>query len=92
MSRWYPVVGGVMMIAYGSFFLFGLAYFGRDREILLLPLFIIQVILITYAVHAFGQWLEKSLHPRQVRGVRWIAPVVYVSLPVLLLWNIMHGF
>ena len=92
MARWYPVLGGVMMIAYASFFMFGIGYFGRDREILLLPLFIIQVILITYAVHAFGQWLEKSLHPRGSRTLRWIAPAVYIVLPILLLWNIMRTF
>lgn len=87
--RWYPILGSVMLTAYASFFVFGLLYFGRDRAILALPLLIIQVIWMTYAVYVFGQWLEKTLaaHATPIGRV-WIkraVSVLYLLLPLFLL-------
>ena len=84
MTRWYPVLGTVLMIAYACYALFGLVYFGLDREVLLMPLFIIQVIWLTYAVFTGGQWLLKSDNQR-VSRIRWFAFGAYLLLPLYLL-------
>lgn len=94
LSRWYPVLGGVMMLAYASFFVFGLLYFGSDRSILLLPMFIVQVIWITYAVYTFSQWTEKTIARFRISdattwALRWLAPAVYAVLPLWLLLTIL---
>jgi hypothetical protein len=56
MSRWYPTLGVTLMIAFASYGVFGLVYFGKDAEILLLPMLMIQTICITYAVYAIIEW------------------------------------
>lgn len=61
LARWYPPVGVVTMIAYGTFVAFGLLYFGADSSTVLLPLLMIQLIWMTYAVYAFAQWTHKML-------------------------------
>lgn len=83
LSRWYPPVGVVTMVAYGMYGLFGLIYFGADAPVLLLPLLMIQVIWMTYAVYGIGQWLQKSARGHQAL-VRWLAPAAYLLLPVWL--------
>lgn len=88
MSRWYPALGTVMMVAYGCFFAFGLAYFGSNRSTLLLPLSMIQVFFMTYALHAIGQWMAKALRVPETLTVRWFAPLVYALLPITLLVQI----
>ncbi len=88
MSRWYPTLGPVMTVAYACFFAFGLAYFGRDRSTLLLPLLMIQVFFMTYAVHAIGQWMAKAARAPETITVRWIAPAGYAVIPILLLAQI----
>ncbi|MEM6284203.1 MAG: hypothetical protein AAF787_18575 [Chloroflexota bacterium] len=70
MARWYPTLGVTLMIAYAGYWLFGLMYFGKDIEILLLPMMMIQVISITYAVYALSQW-GMRLSPRPT--VAWVA-------------------
>lgn len=84
LSRWYPPVGTVMMVGYATFFAFGLAYFGRDRSTLLLPLLMMQVFLMSYAVHAAGQWASKALQTPEALTVRWVAPALFAVLPLLL--------
>lgn len=84
MARWYPILGVITMVAYGSYALFGLMYFGEDREALLLPLFIIQVIWLTYAIHALGQWLDKTLTPTAQFAHRGVT-IAYMLLPLLAL-------
>lgn len=88
MARWYPVLGVAMLVLWGIFFWFGLVYFGRDREILLLPLFMIQVVLMTYAVYTFGQWLERITSSSHRSPLANIAAVVYVMLPAVMFMNI----
>ena len=87
LARWYPPLGVVTMFAYAAFVVFGLVYLGRSREILLLPLAIVQVMWMTYAVNTFGQWVNKSLSNEA--GV-WIHLVsaLYFALPAILLLNI----
>lgn len=91
LARWYPTLGVTTLVAYAAFFGFGLAYYGADRAILLLPMLIIQVMWITYAVYTFSEWLEKSVAPAQSAVVRQVAQIAYVVLPALLLWNIAGG-
>jgi hypothetical protein len=83
LSRWYPPVGVVTMVAFGMYGVFGLVYFGADAPVLLLPMLMIQVLWMTYAVYGFGQWLHKSAWGRR-SPVRWLAPAAYLLLPVLL--------
>lgn len=87
LARWYPPLGVVTMIAYAAYALFGLVYFGRDSAVLLLPLLMIQVIWMTYAVFTFGQWLQKST-PSTWTLARFAAPVVFTLLPLIMLLRI----
>lgn len=86
LARWYPPIGVVTMIAYGTFALFGLVYFGGDSSVLLLPLLMIQVLWMTYAVYTFSQWLQKSLHSDGM--IRWAAPAAFTLLPLAMLLKI----
>lgn len=87
MARWYPPLGVVLMIGYATYFVFGLVYFGKDSAVLLLPLFMIQAVWITYAVYSLGQWMQRS--PMLARPVvRWLAPVAFTLLPLFLLLRI----
>ena len=90
LSRWYPPLGIVTMIAYAAYVFFGLVYFGAHREILLLPLTIIQVMWMTYAVNSFGQWVNKSLSSESGLWIHLIS-ALYFILPALLLFNIANG-
>ncbi|MBZ0291694.1 MAG: hypothetical protein K8L99_03920 [Anaerolineae bacterium] len=87
LSRWYPPLGTVSMIAYATYALFGLVYFGNNSAVLLLPLLMIQVLWMTYAVHALRDWLRHSVSPGH-QAVGWFAPAVYVLLPLVLLGQI----
>jgi hypothetical protein len=87
MARWYPALGIVTMVAYAAYALFALVYFGRDSSVLLLPLFIIQTIWITYAVYSFGQWLQKSFTSSPL-VLRWLAPGLFLLLPAVMLLRI----
>lgn len=86
LSRWYPPLGVITLIAYAGYALFGLVYFGRDSAVLLLPLLMIQVFWMTYAVYSLGQWLQRS---SQQGGVaRWLAPAAFTLAPLLMLFRI----
>jgi hypothetical protein len=75
MARWYPVLGVTTMVGYAAFFLFGLAYYGEDRPILLIPMLMMQTMWLTYAVYALAEWLERSAAPLTRRWVRNVSPV-----------------
>ncbi len=87
LARWYPPLGAVTMLAYAAHALFGLIYFGNDAAVLLLPLLMIQIFWMTYAVYALGEWLQRSINP-QYQLLRWLAPAAYVLLPTLMLVQI----
>lgn len=89
LSRWYPPLGTVTMIAYGAYFFFGLVFEGNHREVLLLPLLIIQVVWMTYAVNAFGQWVNKTMKSQTHIWTHLIS-AIYLVLPAILLWNIIQ--
>jgi hypothetical protein len=88
LSRWHPPIGVITMLAYGAYAAFGLMYFGGDAETLLLPLLMIQVMWMTYAVYTFGQWAQKVV-PRRHPLVLWFAPAAFTLLPFILLLRIM---
>jgi len=89
LARWYPPLGVVTLFAYAAFVFFGLVYLGRNREILLLPLMIIQVIWMTYAVNTFGQWVNKSLENDTGLWIHIVSAVYFVA-PAILLFNIVN--
>lgn len=80
LARWYPPLGTVTMVAYATYALFGLVYFGWNRAVLLLPLLMIQIFWMTYAVYSLAEWLKSGVRP-----MRWLAPAAYALLPLLLL-------
>ena len=90
LARWYPPLGVVTMFAYAAFVLFGLVYLGRNREILLLPLMIIQTMWMTYAVNSFGQWVNKSLGNDAGLWIHLVSAVYFV-FPAILLLNILNA-
>lgn len=90
LSRWYASVGVVTMVAFAAYGAFGLVYFGGDAAVLLLPMLMIQVVWMTYAVYGISQWLRKFRGaPPAVR--RWLAPAAYILLPALLLLRIVQA-
>ncbi len=85
LSRWHPPVGVVTMIAFATYAAFGLIYYGEDSPVLLLPLLMIQLLWMTYAMYTFGQWLQKSLRPPRVG---WLAAAAFTLLPLFMLLRI----
>ncbi len=87
-ARWYPVAGIVSMVAYGAYALFGISYNGADKETLLLPLFIIQIFWMTYAVFTLGEWARKS---SLVLGnyVRLGIHIAALAIPVMMLLRLL---
>ena len=90
LSRWYPPLGTVTTFAYAAYVCFGLTYRGSHREVLLIPLFIIQVMWMTYAINTIGQWVNKSLADRSGRWIH-IVSSAYFALPAFLLLNILRS-
>jgi hypothetical protein len=88
LARWHPTVGVVTMVAFGTYAAFGLIYFGHDSPVLLLPLLMIQLLWMTYAVYTFGQWLQKTIKPARVR---WVAAAAFTLLPLFMLLRIMDA-
>ncbi len=84
LSRWYPATGIVTMLAWASWAFFGLLYFGRDSDVLLLPLHMIGIAWMTVAVGAVGDWLQRSVMV-QGQQLRWLVAALYFLLPVWLL-------
>ena len=90
LSRWFPPLGTVTMIAFGAYTFFGLVYLGENREILLLPLVMIQILWMTYAVNTFGQWVNKTVGSKTARWTHIIS-TIYLVVPVILLLNIIQS-
>lgn len=86
LARWYPPLGTTTLIAYGSYALFGLVYFGKDSTVLLLPMFVIHIIWMTYAIFALGQWFQKTLANRS--EAHWLATAAFTLMPIFLIGRI----
>lgn len=89
LARWYPPLGGVTLLAYGAYTFFGLIYIGPRKEALLLPLFIIQVLWMTYAVFTVAEWIKRVL-PARRRTIELTAQTAYALMPVILLLSRMR--
>jgi len=90
LARWYPPLGVVTMLGYGAYGLFGLVYIGPDRALLLMPMLIIHITWMTYAVFSLGEWLAKSW-PGQPAVMRFAVLVLYALLPLSWMWSIING-
>ncbi len=90
MARWYPVLGVVLMVAYATHAIFALVYFGQDRPVLIMPLFIIQMIWLAYAIYSFGEWLSKFKRFQKI-DTRLIAGLLFSALPLYLFIELMSN-
>lgn len=84
LSRWYPPLGGVTLLAYAAYTFFGLVYIGPRREALLLPLFIIQVVWMTYAVFTLSEWIKRGVAARRSFAALGVQ-LAYVLMPLMTL-------
>jgi hypothetical protein len=89
MARWYAPLGIVTLLAYAAYTFFGLVWIGPRREALLLPLFIIQVLWMTYAVFTLSEWIKRAAALRQ-RAIQIAVQCSYALLPAALLLNIIN--
>jgi hypothetical protein len=87
LSRWYPPLGTVTLVAFAAYGFFGLVYTGNNREVLLLPFFVIHVLWMTYAIFSLGEWLGKTLPAPKEVG-HWLAIAGYTLLPGMMLLRI----
>jgi hypothetical protein len=87
LSRWYPPLGTVSLVAYGAYWVFGVIYAGPTRDLLLLPLYVIQVIWMTYAVLALSEWASRTLNSYPTVG-RYAIIALYAVLPLSMLLRI----
>lgn len=85
LARWYPPLGVSTMVAYAAYFAFGLVYIGPNRAVLLLPLFVLQIIWMSYAAFALSEWGLKT-GGKPIQRLVWGA---YALLPLSLLWQIL---
>jgi hypothetical protein len=77
--------GSAAAAAAGVMLVFGLIYFGGDSSVLLLPLLMIQLLWMTYAIYTFGAWLQKTARPARLR---WVAAAAFTLLPLVMLLRI----
>lgn len=87
LARWFPGVGVVTLLAYGAYFAYSLVYIIPDIGVFLIPMHIIQVIWMAYAVHAVSEWLPKLVPA--LKGGRLYVPlhVAVALLPLSLFWS-----
>lgn len=84
-SRWHPPLSTMLLFGYGSFFVFGLMYFGPNETTYMIPLLGIQIIWLTYGVHSIGQWILRytqqtnSTIPRFLTALFLILPIVQLG-------------
>jgi hypothetical protein len=87
LSRWYPPLGTVSLVGYGAYWIFGVVYNAPTRGLLLLPLFVIQVVWMTYAILALSEWASHTL-PYHPKIGRYAIIVLYAVLPASMLLRI----
>lgn len=87
LSRWYPPLGTVSLVAYSAYWAFGVIYAGPTRDLLLLPLFVIQVVWMTYAVFALSEWASRTLNKYPTIG-RYAIIALYAVQPLSMLLRI----
>lgn len=88
LARWYPPLGTVSLLAFAAYWGFGLVYNGSQRNALMLPLFVIQILWMNYAVLAVSEWAAKSL-PNHATIGRYLVIALYAVLPLSLFVGIL---
>jgi hypothetical protein len=74
-------------VGYGAYWIFGVVYDAPTRGLLLLPLFVIQVVWMTYAILALSEWASRTL-PYHPKIGRYAVIVLYAVLPASMLLRI----
>jgi len=87
LARWYPPLGTVSMIGFAAYWLFGTVYIGPNESILLLPMYVIVVLWMSYAVLALSEWASRTL-AKQPRIGRYLVIAIYAILPAWMLFQI----
>lgn len=88
LARWYAPLGIVSMVGFAAYWLFGTMYIGTNETLLLLPMYIIFILWITYAVFAISEWASKTFVTQPIIG-RYLVIVLYCILPITLLSRIL---
>jgi hypothetical protein len=65
-------------------------YFGKDIEVLLLPMLMIQTVWITYAVYTISEWLKKT-HVPLSPVLQGATLLLFAILPAFMLWQRMSA-
>lgn len=79
LARWYPALGNVSLIGYAAYAGFALVYDGPTKATLLLPMLIIQIVWLTYAVFTLGEWVVNNAP----RGGLWLRRGVFLLYGLL---------
>lgn len=87
LARWYPPLGTVSMLGFAAYWIFGTVYIGPRQEILLLPLYIIFVLWMSYAVLAISEWASRTFSMQAKLG-RYLVISIYAILPAIMLFRI----
>ncbi|MBN1286961.1 MAG: DUF2723 domain-containing protein [Anaerolineae bacterium] len=87
LARWFPGVGIVTLVAYGAYFAYALVYIIPDIAVFLIPMHVIQVIWIAYAVHAISEWAPKLVKPLTWDRLYVPLHTALALLPLALLWS-----
>jgi len=90
LARWYPPLGTVSMLALAAYWIFGLVYTGPNQQLLILPMFVIFVLWMSYAVLALSEWGSRTFEAYPSL-VRYVVIIVYGALPVAMLLRIVNG-
>ena len=88
LARWYAPLGIVSMIGFGAYWIFGIIYTGPRQDILLLPMYIIFVLWMSYAVLAISEWASRTF-AGQPRIGRYFVIASYAVLPAIMLFRIL---
>lgn len=79
LSRWYPVLGNVSLVGYAAYTAFALVYDGPTKDTLLLPMLIIQIVWLTYAIFTLGEWVYHNIP----QGGLWLRRGVFLAYGLL---------
>lgn len=87
-ARWYPPIGTVSMVGFAAYWLLGLVY-TNHQQTLLLPMYFIFVMWMSYAVLALSEWAAKTFAAQQ--AARYVIILCYGLLPAWMLWQIISA-
>lgn len=90
LARWYAPLGIVSMIGFAAYWVFGIIYIGPRQDILLLPMYIIFVLWMSYAVLAISEWASRTISADGRVG-RYFVIACYAILPITMLYRILNS-